>query len=552
MASSTILPPNISRARFEEFLGKLQQQVGFENVRHNDGDLRAYRDPFPVATTESQSNLCSAVVLPSTVLEVQGIVALAKEYSVPLWAFSRGKNNGYGGPSCRVQGSVLVDLSRMNRILDVNDKLCYALVEPGVSFFDIFNYCKTHNLNVYPSVPSLGWGSVVGNTLDRGWGYTPLGEHTTAQCGLEAVLPSGEVIRTGMGAVTGSTTWQCFKHGFGPSIDSLFFQSNFGIVTKLGIWLYPKQQGFMSCNVSVENENDLAPLVDRLAHLYRIEILQNHPVIGNPIRSIAATGPRKDVYQGEGAIPDSVVDKWKNERGQGYWNARFALYGTETMMGCRWKAIREAFSDLPGCKLTEQIYLADNASGVLDAEVVPVTEKGGTQIGLPNMLCLQTVQFWGENGGHITFSPVLPPDGKSVLDFYLVGKKICAKYGFDFHAGFHLYPHHLNHLNLLLFDNDSNEQRKAAHECFLELLASAKQFGYSEYRTHLNFMDDVADQFDFNNHIHRRFVEQLKDTIDPEGILAPGKSGIWPKQYRGLRKHNLGNRIDKAVIKAQL
>lgn len=73
----------------------------------------------------------------------------------------------------------------MNRILEVNDKLCYALVEPGVSFFDIFNYCKIHNLNVYPSVPSLGWGSVVGNTLDRGWGYTPLGEHTTAQCGLE-------------------------------------------------------------------------------------------------------------------------------------------------------------------------------------------------------------------------------------------------------------------------------------------------------------------------------------------------------------------------------
>jgi hypothetical protein len=84
-----------------------------------------------------------------------------------------------------------------------------------------------------------------------------------------------------MGAISNSSTWQCFKPGCGPSIDSLFFQSNLGIVTKLGIWLYPKQEGFTSCNIDMENESDLAPLVDKLGHLYRTENLQNHPVIGN-------------------------------------------------------------------------------------------------------------------------------------------------------------------------------------------------------------------------------------------------------------------------------
>lgn len=205
------------------------------------------------------------------------------------------------------------------------------------------------------------------------------------------------------------------------------------------------------------------------------------------------------------------------------------------MMKCRRDAVQAAFADLPGCIFTHEVYLADDASGLLDADKVPVTEKGGTQIGLPNLLRLQTIQFRGERGGHITFSPVLPPKGEAALDFYRVAKTICAQHGFDFHAGFHLYQHHMNHLNVILFDTSSQAQKDAVRHCFLELLDAAQKSGYSEYRAHLGFMDAVADQFDFNNHIHRRFVESLKDKIDPNGILAPGKSGIWPKKYRDLR-----------------
>lgn len=60
-------------------------------------------------------------------------------------------------------------------------------------------------------------------------------------CGMEIVLPNGELIRTGMGAMEDTTTehgsantWQLFQYGFGPYPDGLFTQSNFGIVTKIG------------------------------------------------------------------------------------------------------------------------------------------------------------------------------------------------------------------------------------------------------------------------------------------------------------------------------
>ena len=107
----------------------------------------------------------------------------------------------------------------MNRILEVNEEFGYALVEPGVSFFDLYNTPEERGPKaVALDVPDPGWGSVVGNALEHGVGYTPYGDHAADQCGMEVVLPNGEVVRTGMGAVPGNKTWQLFKYGFGPYV----------------------------------------------------------------------------------------------------------------------------------------------------------------------------------------------------------------------------------------------------------------------------------------------------------------------------------------------
>lgn len=69
----------------------------------------------------------------------------------------------YGGPGPRVGGSVVLSLYRMNQVLEVNEKAAYAVVEPGVTFFDLYEYCRARKLAVWPSVPAIAWGSVVGN-----------------------------------------------------------------------------------------------------------------------------------------------------------------------------------------------------------------------------------------------------------------------------------------------------------------------------------------------------------------------------------------------------
>ncbi len=69
----------------------------------------------------------------------------------------------YGGPAPRVNGSVALDLHNINKIIEVNDKFAYAVVEPGVTVTDLYNYCVGHKHKVWPSTASLGWGSVLGN-----------------------------------------------------------------------------------------------------------------------------------------------------------------------------------------------------------------------------------------------------------------------------------------------------------------------------------------------------------------------------------------------------
>ena len=221
----------------------------------SEAELAEFRDPFAHATWDDYT--ASAVVMPTTVEEIQAVLRVANEHKVPLWTHGQGRNNGYGGPAPRVRGSVIVSLRNMNRVLEINEECAYAVVEPGVRWFDLYDAIQAGGHKLWLSIADLGWGSVIGNTLDHGVTYLPYGQDMAAQCGMEVVLANGDVLRTGMGAMPDNKSWHLYKRGLGPTPDQLFMQSNYGIVTKMGVWLMPQPQTYMPFWVRVWKEDDL-------------------------------------------------------------------------------------------------------------------------------------------------------------------------------------------------------------------------------------------------------------------------------------------------------
>src|SRR6202046_4225917 len=256
------VPPGVNPADFSAALDQFEKVVGKDWVLTSDADLDTYRDSYSPFWHEPEDRIPSAAVAPNSVEDVQAAVKIANTYRIPLWTISTGKNLAYGGSAPRLSGSVVLDLKRMKRMREVNDQNHFALVEPGVSYFDLYNYIQEHKLKVWIDPPDPGWGSPVGNSLERGGGRGPLHDHFATVCGLEVVLPDGELVRTGMGAMPGSKTWQQYRYGFGPYVDGMFSQSNFGIVTKMGVWLLPEAEAYREGTVMVPKPDDLIPLVE--------------------------------------------------------------------------------------------------------------------------------------------------------------------------------------------------------------------------------------------------------------------------------------------------
>jgi 4-cresol dehydrogenase (hydroxylating) len=297
--------------------------IGSQWVMTSNDDRIAYSDHF---AADEEKHRPSAAIAPASAEEVRAIVRIANQYKVPLWPISRGKNFGYGGAAPVMKGAVVLDLSRMKKI-EVDAENGTVLVEPGVVFFDLYDYLQERKIPLWLSVPGNSWGSVAGNALDRGVGYTSYGDHAARICGLEAVLADGDLVRTGMGAMGGSKTWNLYRNGYGPGWDTMFCQSNLGIVTKLGLWLMPEPEAVAGYDYEFDKPDDLGWAIDTIMPLRRDGLIQPSPSIGNWLRSAAVMTTREQWTKDKGPLGDTVVQAIRDKFKIGWWSVQVRFYG---------------------------------------------------------------------------------------------------------------------------------------------------------------------------------------------------------------------------------
>jgi 4-cresol dehydrogenase (hydroxylating) flavoprotein subunit len=507
-----ILPPGVTAARFDQALAGFATIVGTEWVLATDEDRGTYVDAY--APDEGVRHAPSAAVSPADVSQVQGILKLANQFRIPLWPISRGKNFGYGGAAPRMPGTVVLDLGRLNRIIEVNEAMGYCIVEPGVGFFDLHEHLQKNNIALQMGIPGNAWGSVMGNALERG--FSPAGDHSNNICGLELLLANGEIVRTGMGAMGNGAAWPLFKHGFGPSWDQMIVQSNFAIVTKMCLWMKPEDEAAINIDIKLDKPEELEWFTRAVTPLRQKGVLDGLVRLTSYQSSATVPTLRSEWYTGPGSIPDDVIEEMKSRLKVGWWNGTIRLGGYSEACEANLKILQARFAEF-----TKQDF--------------PVTRTPGSVRAGPSTFPLQMTNWYGGRGGHVGFSPAMPADARLVQQQFERTRRRYQEFGLDYSGTFYNDGRSVTNVNLIVYGRDDPDMTRRVHELFMALVNDARQLGYGEYRTHLSYMDDVAASFDYNNHALRALNERVKDALDPNGVLAPGRNGIWPSTYRDKR-----------------
>ena len=532
------LPRGLNETDFSAALGKFAAALGADHVVTADEDVALYRDAYSPLWNEPDEIVASAAVVPTTAEQVQTVVRIANEHRIPLYPIATGKNLGYGGSAPNLSGSVVVDLKRMNRVLEVDERRGFALVEPGVSYFDLYRHIEERGLKVWIDCPDPGWGSPVGNALDHGVGYTfgAFRDHFGSHCGMEVVLPNGELLRTGMGALPGATTWQEYRYGFGPYVDGLFGQGNFGIVTKMGFWLMPQPEAYRAGLVLVPRRRDLIALVDQVNYLEHAGLI-GQPNYGCPLQRLVATEPElRALLEKPGGPTDDELDRFAAARSSAVWQCELQFYGPQRTIDANWEHARERIAAaISGARFEERESYRFPLSPE-DKEGVPHK----VALGIPNMAIFSIGARSELNpnprDGHLWFAPVIPKSGEAILECQRVLGEVYRELGMGGTA-FLQTPatwHFRTFIMLVGFSisrTDPAVNRRTLAN-FRRVVEVAAEHGWGEYRSPPVMADKIMSTYSFNDHALRRFCETLKDAADPNGIMAAGRGGIWPRYLR--------------------
>ena len=231
---------------------QIEAVVGKENVLSSIEDLICYG--YDATNLEVLPGL---VVFPSSAKEISEILILANKNRFPV--VPRGMGTGFSGGSLPVYGGVVLVTTRMNRILEVDTENLIAVVEPSVVTGDFQKVVEKRGLYYPPDPASQLYCSLGGNVAECAGGPRAVKYGVTKDyvLGLEVVLPTGEIIETGVKTMKGVVGYDLTKLFVGS-------EGTLGIVTKVILRLLPLPDARKTAMVLFRDVEDAATAVSRI------------------------------------------------------------------------------------------------------------------------------------------------------------------------------------------------------------------------------------------------------------------------------------------------
>ncbi|MBB5935458.1 FAD-binding oxidoreductase [Streptomyces zagrosensis] len=496
-------PNQRDEADQEKALAGWREILGAEGVLHTPAALAAVgrnTSAFPPRDV-------TAVLRPTQAAQIPDVVRVAREQQVPLHPVSTGLNWGLGSKLPVRPGSALLDLSGMNRIRYVDARGRFAVVEPGVTQKQLADHLAEHApdlvTNVTGSSPN---SSVMGNLLERGTGFR---RHRAEEVrGLEVVLGTGELIRTGLWSGADARHSHHYRHGLGPGLDGLFVQSNLGIVTAAVVDLLPRREELRLLMFSF-SEKVLPGVVDAVGALFTADILRSIVHFFNDKRILSMTASTQ--------VPT--------------WTGVVALDGTQAQVQV---AVQEARGPLAAVGAAVREITAADAAG--DEADPLITAMFDVHSGRPTTAFLQGLhQATGATTvpdaatldalddstiGYLACMPVVAVEGATVRDLMATVERICAKHGIV--PALAINPMNADYAESVInlyFDRTDPQQTASAHACNDDLHRQLYAEGFRFYRIGIDAMEFMTEQ----DTAPWGTIARLKAALDPDGVIAPGR-----------------------------
>lgn len=509
--------------------------------------------PYLHDVTGSRREIPCAL-LPESTAEVVRIVEIANRFKAPLYPVSRGRNWGLGSRLPVRSGCGLVDLQRMNAIDTINAEGLYAVVEPGVTQGQLHDEICGRDLAVrFNATGSSRETSLIGNALDRGIGY--FGSRADELRGLEVVLGNGTLLRTGFSHLPDCATQYLYRHGIGPSLDGLFAQGNFGIVTRAGIPLMPRPERSRVALCRIASNDGIGPFLDGCRDLLRAGSLRHVLHLGNRHRAEASLAPIiLDHLRAEGsALPGDdraeAVRQFCIAEGYGAWSGICGLEGSSGMVRAAQRDIRERLKGVAEVmflddRKLDRLYRLARCLRFLPGmrrklAVMPsVQEILHLAQGIPSSDTMKSL-YWAireptpaddtanpdeaDRCGFIYFLPLMPLSGE-------VGREAIDVIEREFEAG-GLVPYlTLNVLDERVleavinvsYDRTDETESERARAVMASLRRAFRSRGWMPYRVGVDEMGEAVDPDD----PFWQTAARLKTALDPNGIIAPGRYNL--------------------------
>jgi 4-cresol dehydrogenase (hydroxylating) len=486
----------------------------------------------------------SAIVRPANTPEVQQCLRVANRFGIPVYPISTGKNWGYGSRVPVTDGSVVLDLGRMNRILDFDEKLAYVTVEPGVTQGQLYAFLQGRGSRLWMDATGASpASSLVGNAVERGFGHTPYGDHFANTCGLEVVLPTGETIETGFSRFAESKAAPVYRWGVGPSLDGLFSQSNFGVVTRMTTWLMPAPEYFQAYYFRCETAAGLGPLIDALRPLRLDGTIRSASHIANDYKVISALQqyPWAEANQ-QTPLRDPLLAELRDDLKIGVWNGSGALYGTKAQVKEARRLLRRALAG----KVSRLQFLDDRTLRLasifakpfqfftgwnLERTLALLKPVYGLMRGIPTDHPLAST-YWRKRTappaqmnpdrdgcGLYWCSPVAPADGDHATRLAALAGELILEHGFEPAISLTLITERtLACIISLAYDRAVPGEDERAAACYHALLRALAKNGYHSYRLSIASMYAMhgADSY-------TALLQRMKQSFDPNDVLSPGR-----------------------------